>query len=321
MTSKAVQSVLLTTMLVLFQIEATCADNLPMTKLGNFSPYKEFPNAHQIWICAENGKVNVSVGGSESYVMTSCPENWLLQESRVVPAYIFKEQHGIKIRFTQPAMQPKEIYYDIHIYYSGKYYKVGREFLKPLLESSDETKLAEIKDQVLWFDNQKLGRLPEQSTSGIWYPSPLDLEVILADDFHDELTLTLNDHSEGILSNWRGKALQLRLDDHAIVTTGALSLSWFRILANLSSTVDVHSVNCDKLDASAQNKSVVTINAGHIVEASTGEAFGGKVLVSAQVDKLDGQSTGITNSQKIIKKLTPQGTILEFPKYGNFELK
>jgi hypothetical protein len=306
--------------LLLFQVAGARA-NERLTKIGNFAQKKDVLNSRpHIWILAENGKVNVRVGGSESFAMSSCPDAWLLQGILISPAYAFNERHGIKIRFTSYQLQPR-LEPDIHVYHDGKYWKVSRGFLKPILDSTDETKLAEIKDQVLWFGDQRLGKLPEQSTPGKWYPSPLDLEVVLADDFHGDMIMDLHDHCQGTLSNWQGKELQLRLNDHASITTGALNLSHFRILANKLSKVDVGSVTCESLDAAAQKESVVSIKAGHIAKASTDEIFGGKVTILAEVDKPDGQSTGLTNTQKIIKKQTPQGTILEFPKYGNFELK
>jgi hypothetical protein len=85
--------------------------------------------------------------------------------------------------------------------------------------------------------------------------------------------------------------------------------------------VIVQSLNCEKLDASAQSKGVITIKSGHIKKLATSELFGGKVNVLAEVDKPDGTSIGLTNSQKVIKKETPQGTTIKFPNYGNFDLK
>jgi hypothetical protein len=291
----------------------------PMKTIGSFSPYKDLPNVHQIWVIAENGKVNVRVGGSASYAMSSCPEVWALQESRILPAYIFKERHGIKIRYTsfnlRPCPEP-----DIHIFYDERFWKVSRDSMQSIISSQDENKLAEIRDHELWFDGRRLGKLAE-STAGEWRSAPPDLEVVLADDFHDELILSLNDHCAGSLSDWHGNVLQLRLNDHASVETGALSLSQLRIHANKLSNVDVKSVNCDNLDAAAEKDSVVSPKGGHIAKASTSEIFGGKLTILAEVDKPNGQSTGLTNSQKIIKKQTPQGMKLEFPNYGNFDFK
>ncbi len=287
----------------------------PMKRIGSFSDYKDLPNVHHIWVVAEDGRVNVRVEGSESYAMSDCPEIWLLQESRILPAYVFKERHGIKIRYTsynlRPCPEP-----DIHIFYDEQFWKVGRDVMQSIMLSQDENKLAEIRDHELWFDGQKLGKLSEHSTPGKWYSSPPDLEIVLADTFHDELILSLHDHCRATLSDWHGKTLQLRLNGHANVTTGALSLNSFRIDANATSEVIVKSVNCDKLEANAQKDSLVSLGGGHIVEASINAIFGGKVLNTARVDKV-----GQTDSRKIIKKQTSRGTILQFPDGGTFDLK
>jgi hypothetical protein len=292
-----------------------------MTKLGNFSPYKEFPNVHHISVIAWNAKVNVRVGGSESFVQSRCPEIWFLNESVVSPGYIFREEHGLKIRFTQHVIQPKALFPDIDVYHDGNYWKVTREELKPLFECKEEDKQAEIKDKTIWFENQKLGELSGEGTPGKWYSSPPDLDVVLADTFHDDLYLSLYDHSDGILCDWRGKVLQLHLDDHASLATGGLTVSSCRVFANGASSVDVKLLNCDILEATVQKECLVRVGSGHIAKASLSEVFGGKVLIAAQVDKPYAPSLGITSSQKVIKKQTPRGTILQFPNYGNFDLK
>jgi hypothetical protein len=291
-----------------------------MTKLGNFSPDRNHPNDHYISVIVSTANVSVRVGGPDSFVQSTRPEVWFLEQSVLSPAYTFKEEHGLKIRFTQPKLDPKAFFFQyVDIYHDGKYWKVAREQLKPLFECKDASKQAEIKNQVLWFDGKNIVKLQDLGNPGAWYTSAPDLEVVLADTFHDDFHLHLWDHSQAKLYDWRGNLLLLYLNDHSALATDALSLESLSIHAHKDSTVEVKSVNCTTLDASAEQDSLVQIDSGHIAKISRSEAFGGKLVVLAQVDKVDGPSVGLTNSQKIIKKQTPQGTILEFPKYGNFD--
>jgi hypothetical protein len=292
----------------------------PMKKVGKLIPNINSNNSHQqFFVLGSHAKVKVSVSGKETFAQSSTPDAWHIDKGRLFQAYGFKELHGIKVRFTSYNVQ-QQLEPDIHIYNDGLLFKVSRQFLKPILTATDQSKKAEIRGKDLWFDGEKVGELPEDGVPGKWYSDTPDLEVILADNFHDDLILDLGEASEGTFSEWRGNELQLRLYGNASLTVGDLSLKDCWIHSDTSSVI-VQSLNCEKLDASAQSKGVITIKSGHIKKLATSELFGGKVNVLAEVDKPDGTSIGLTNSQKVIKKETPQGTTIKFPNYGNFDLK
>jgi len=89
--------------LALIQSLNANAESHPTIRIGNFVPtMKDAQKANYIWsIAAENAKVGIHVGGSESFAASSCPDVWLFRGGTVVsPAYTFQETHGIQIRFT-----------------------------------------------------------------------------------------------------------------------------------------------------------------------------------------------------------------------------
>ena len=287
-----------------------------MKRIGQFHPHEDFKDLRpNIWVIAPNTKVKVTVHGRENFVMSSTPELWYLKNSRVFQDWTFKEMHGLKIKFGGHDVQPN----DVFIYKEGLYYQVSRLFLRAILTFTDDNrnKLAEIRGKEIWFDGENIGELPENGVPGKWYSDPLDLQIVLSEDFHDDLTLDFYS-SEATLSGWDGNKALIRLSGNASFRAGELSLKECWIHSDRSEVV-IQSLSCEKLDASAGGKSTVTIKSGHIKKLAAGETLGGKVEVLAEVDKPDGASIGLTNSQKIIEKETAQGSTIKFPDHGNFD--
>ena len=291
-----------------------------MTKLGPLLTAGQSESEKNIWVIGwQKGKITIKVCGKESFASSNVPDIWFLQGSRVMPAYSFKEIHGLKVRSTAYNFRPYQDP-DIHLYHDGKFWKITRSTLAPIFDCTDDDRLVEIKDQSIWFDGHQLAKLPEEGFPGTWYPTA-DLEVVLAEDFHDKLVIDLDGSCEGTLAAWTGKELRLRLSDNAKASVDKVVIGGCYVYPSRSSKVDIESLTCDKFDSCARSNSVVSVQEGQIKDASMTEVSGGKVNISAQVDKLNNKSEGIPNSKPIIRKQTPKGTILEFPNNGNFEIK
>ncbi|HEY9680005.1 MAG TPA: hypothetical protein V6C86_00255 [Oculatellaceae cyanobacterium] len=294
--------------------------NPEMTEIGDFSPDNN-AGLRFISINAQSeAKVNIKLGGSKSFASSNCPEIWFMRKSWVKPAYVFKELHGLKIRFTDANFQNSSLP-DIHVYYDGKFWKTTRDALDPILKSNDTTKVAEIRDSAIWFDGSKLCKLPEQGIEGKWY-SNSQLEVVLADDYRDELSIYLTGLScECELPHWAGKQLIVHLYDNAKATLGEISVDKCHIRPTSSAAVQIMTLNCEELDACVRENSVLNIRGGRIKHASITEMSGGKANVSAEISKRDNKSIGVPNREPVIRWDGSKSPSLEFPSHGDFFIK
>lgn len=295
------KTITVVSLLTAMQIQACVAQESEGKIIGSFAHDTNF-----LSINAGTATIRIHIGGTEIVAISKYPENWQIKNSTLYAVQAFREVHGIKVRFDN---ESSEIHHD------GKYWIISRETLKQLLTAPQKSTV-EIIDGALLINGARITNLPASGRTGHWYLTN-DLDLYIPKTFHNSIMLNAN-RSKIHIADWQGKRLLLHLYDDSDAFIDNLILDQVDLQAGNASNITISGLKSRVLHTVVSDDSSIVIKSGAIDEVTVSESTGGKLTLSAIVTEL---VHGNPNNDQIIKKQTPRGTIEEFPKYGNFDIK